>query len=107
MPTERKPDQVDGREPSPGDQDKAGVKAKIVNFRKTSRDEQEKKVTRCVQQCTWVALWGTAKRSLWKEYAHSPCVYVWRERETKKKSWRSNGVSALSLFTARHYGQTF
>lgn len=43
MPTERKPDQVDGREPSPGDQDKAGVKAKIVNFRKTSRDEQEKK----------------------------------------------------------------
>lgn len=45
MSTERKPDQVDGREASPGAQDKAGIKAKIANFRKTSKDEQEKKVT--------------------------------------------------------------
>eukprot|EP00731_Ephydatia_muelleri_P017803 Em0010g901a len=43
MSTERKPDQVDGREASPGAQDKAGIKAKIANFRKTSKDEQEKK----------------------------------------------------------------
>ena len=46
MPTERKPDQVEGREASPGAQDKAGIKSKIVNFRKATKDEQEKKVSR-------------------------------------------------------------